>query len=56
MNGVLLKDFATFAQCFDSFFLSTRDSSLDKSMNGEGLELVKNLFWKNDSFEVNLMY
>lgn len=52
MNSVILKDFSTFAKCFDSFFLSKRHLSELKSMNGEGLELVQNLFWKTFSFDV----
>jgi hypothetical protein len=55
MNDVVLKDFSTFAECFDSFFLTARESSLINpidGIDGEGLELVKNLFGKKLAVDV----
>lgn len=52
MNNVILKDLAVFAQSFESYFLTTRDVSTSKQMDGKGLELAQNLFWVKFPFEV----
>ena len=53
MNSIVFKNLAIFAESFNSFFLSTRGESLGiKAVHGNGLEIVKSLFWTKFPFDV----
>ena len=56
MNLVVFNKLALFARCFDSFFLTTREPTSAKVFKGEGLDLVKELFWVKIPIDVFVLF
>ncbi len=52
MNQAIFSELASFIECFDSFFLSTRDSSYQGGKIDSGLDSIRSIFWTKLPFDV----